>query len=118
MSDPRGSYTINHRGKDYTLWMGMSVLADLQSKHGQDVLQKLEAPEGAGPNWVPDLNIVLDMFRGALKRHHAADIEADPYLVDDILSENKDAFSGLMAAAFPDQAEAKPGNGKRPKRAA
>lgn len=115
MSDPRGQFTVNSGGKSYTLWLGMSVLADLQDKHGQDVLQQLDPPAGAGDGWLPPLRILVDLFLFALQRHHADD--ADPYLVDEILAENGNAFEGLMGAAFPQQ-QAKSGNAKRPKRVA
>lgn len=115
MTHPQGSMKIEAGGKEYTLFVGMSVLADLQAKHGQDVLEKLEPPEGAGQAWMPDLSIVTDLFMGALQRYHA-DV-ADRWLVDDIIAENADALSGLMKASFPDP-KAQPGNGKRPKRAA
>lgn len=116
MADSRGALKVEANGKEYTLWLGMSVIADLQAKHGDNVLQKLEAPEGSGPEWVPPLQIIIDLFLGALDRHHAD--EADRYLVDDILAENTDVFAGLMAAAFPEQKAKPPGNAKRPKRAA
>lgn len=118
MTDPRGSLNVQACGKDYTLWMGMSVLADLQTKHGQDVLERMEPPENAGANWAPDMNIILDMVRFSLVRFHRDEIESDRYLADDILSENRDVFPRLMAAAFPDQKAPQSGNGRRPKRAA
>ena len=113
MADTRGTVTMTANGKQYRLWLGMSVLADLQSQHGDDVLARLDPPQGAGTNWLPPLRIIVDLFIGALQRHHKG--EADRYLVDDLLAENADAFGALMAAAFPDQQQ---GNAKRPKRAA
>jgi hypothetical protein len=104
MADPRGTLTLTAGGKEYRLHIGMSVLADLQAKHGLDVMQQLEAPPGAGPQWL-----------AALARYHAD--EADRWLVDDLLAENADAFGALMAASFPD-AKADAGNPKRPRRAA
>lgn len=115
MPDPRGAVKVLARGKEYTLWLGMSVLADLQCKHGNDVLEKLEAPPGAGPQWLPPLQIVVDLFLASLQRYH--DAEADRYLVDEILSENGDVLQRLLAAAFPDQ-EPSEGNGRRPGQAA
>jgi hypothetical protein len=115
MTNPRGAFKVKANGQEYTLWLGMSVLADLQGKHGQDVLKQLEPPLGAGNDWLPPLCILVDMFLGALQRYHS-DI-ADRYLVDEILAENGDAFEGLMAAAFPEQ-ETKKGNGRKPKQAA
>ena len=119
MADPRGTFRLTCNGKEYRLHLGMSVLADLQAKHGSNVFQKLERPAGAGNDWIPDLAIVIDFFFAALQRHHGADDAAlDRYLVDDMLAENPGAFAGMMAVAFPDQKAAPAGNGKRPKRAA
>lgn len=112
----KGKLTVTADGRDFTLFVGMSVLADLQAKHGQDVLEQLDAPEGAGENWMPDLAIVTDLFLGALQRYHAD--EADRWLVDDIIAENTDALPQLMGASFPDMPEDAPGNPKGPKKAA
>lgn len=115
MADPRGVFTLTAGGKEYRLHLGMSVLADLQAKHGQDVIERLQPPEGAGASWLPPLAVIVDLFIGALQRFHASG--ADRYLVDDLLSENPAAFAALMQAAFPDQAPSS-GNGKGPRRAA
>jgi hypothetical protein len=116
MSSGRGAFKVKVGDQEYTLWLGMSVLADLQDKHGQDALQRLDAPAGAGPEWVPPLSIVVDLFLGALQRYHA-DV-ADKYLVDEILAENATAFQSMMAAAFPDQKGAEAGNGRKVKKVA
>lgn len=119
MTDPRGALTVQAGGKSYTLWLGMSVIAGLQGKHGQDVLQRLEPPAGASDAWMPDLNIVVDLFQLALQRYHA---DADRYVVDEILAENVGALQSMLAAAFPEQSADKggkaSGNAKRPGRAA
>lgn len=119
MTDPRGALTVQSGGKSYTLWLGMSVIAGLQGKHGQDVLQRLEPPAGAPATWMPDLGIVVDLFQLALQRYHP---DADCYLVDEILAENAGALQSLLAAAFPQQGSDRggkaPGNAKRPGRAA
>ena len=115
MADPRGSLTVMAGGKNYRLWLGMSVLADLQDKHGQDVLQQLEQPADAGDGWLPPMRILVDLFMLSLERYHSDD--AEKYLASDIIAENPDAFQDLIAAAFPDQKPAS-GNAKRPKRAA
>ena len=114
MSDPRGALKVTAGGKDYTLWLGMSGLAELQARHGQDVLLKLDPPEGAGAGWVPDLNIVLDLLIASLQRHHD---DADRFTADEIFAENEGVVLALLAAAFPAQKPAS-GNVKRPKRAA
>lgn len=118
MDDPRGTLKVTANGKDYRIWMGMSVLADMQTQYGQDVLERLDPPEGSGPNWAPDMNIILDMVRGSLVRFHSDDLEEDRFLADDIIAQNKDVFPRLMAASFPDQKDTPAGNGRRPKRAA
>ena len=116
MKSPKGELILSANGQDYRLSLGMSVLAALQAKHGQDVLSRLDAPEGA-KDWVPDLNIVIDLFLASLERYHP---EADRWLVDDLMAENGDALPQLMAAAFPDPDPAGRvvGNGKRPVRRA
>lgn len=117
MAGARGTLCVTLGGDEYTLFLGMSVIADLQDKHGQDVLEKLQPPAGAGPNWVPDLGLVVDVVQGALQRHHSD--TADRWLVDDILAEHAEVLGELMGAAFPaPQAEAEPGNAGKPKKAA
>lgn len=114
---PKGSLKVTANDTEYTLWVGVSVLADLQAKHGQNVLEQLEPPEGASPAWMPDLSILTDLFMGALERHHAG--EADRWLVDDIITQNANAFGLLMGASMPDATKDKPsGNAKGRKRAA
>lgn len=112
MTDPRGALKVTAGGNEYTLWLGMSVLADLQDKHGNDVLNQVDAPADAGANWLPPLRIVVDLLLGALQRYHP---DADKYTVDEIMADAPDVFERLMAAAFPDP---QGGNAKRPKRAA
>ena len=116
MSHAQGKVTVTVDGRDFILFVGMSVLADLQAKHGQDVLERLDRPEGAPESWMPDLAVVTDLFMGALQRYHAD--EADRWLVDDIIAENADALTQLMGGSFPDAPKAAPGNVKRPKKAA
>lgn len=116
-----GAVRVIANEKEYTLWLGMSVLAELQERHGQEVLQRLDPPASLTKQerekWVPELGILRDLFIGALQRYHAE--EADRWLVDDILAQNADAHSNLMSAAFPDPEKApKRGNPKRPTRAA
>ncbi len=100
MSDIRGILKLNAGGKEYKLFVGMSVLADLQSQHGQNVLEKMDPPEGASDDWMPDLNIAGDLILGALERFHS-DV-ADRWLVDDIILENADALPRLMGTSLPD----------------
>jgi hypothetical protein len=109
--NPTGSLTLHVNGEPVTLWLGMSVLADLQEKHGQDVLARLDPPPGAGPGWMPPLQIVVDLIVGALQRNHPD--RADRWFVDDLLAQNAGGFEKLMAAAFPDAPKAAPGNGQR-----
>ena len=115
---PQGSLTVKANGKEYKLWVGISVLADLQAKHGQNVLERLDPPAGASEAWMPDLNILVDLFLGALQRYHADD--ADRYLVDEIMAQNGDAFAQLMGASMPDatSGKTKAGNARSRTRAA
>jgi len=115
MTHPKGFVDLQANGASYRLHVGFSVLADLQAKHGQDVLQSLSPPPDAPEGWMPPLAIVIDLFLGALQRHHAE--QADRWLADDLIAQNPGAFSQLLAATFPD-AKPAPGNAKGPRRAA
>jgi hypothetical protein len=102
MADVTGAVRVTANDREYTLWVGFSVLAELQERHGQDVLARLEPPADAGEGWMPDLAIVRDLLIGALKRFHEE--EADRWLVDDLFAQNPDVFDRLMTGAFPDVA--------------
>jgi hypothetical protein len=106
--DPRGLLIVKARGQDWRLWLGMSVLADVQSTHGADWLARLQPPAGQadGAPWMPPMQIVIDLLIGALQRYHRAD--ADRWLADDILADNPNVLAELIQAAFPDQT----GNGR------
>lgn len=110
----QGSLKVSAGGVEYTLFVGMSVLADLQAKHGQSVIDDLDRDLSTGK--MPDLSVVTDLFMGALQRYHA-DV-ADRWLVDDIIAENATALPELMGASFPDADKAKAGNVRKPKKAA
>lgn len=99
MTNPKGELRVTAREQEYTLFLSMSVIAALQAKHGQDVLEKIEPPADAGPNWMPDLSIVCDIIEESLQRYHS-DV-ADRWVVDDIIGENDRVMEMLMAAAFP-----------------
>jgi hypothetical protein len=115
MTNPRGALKVEANGTVYTLWLGFSVLAELQEQHGNDFLQKLDPPKDAGPDWLPPTKIIVDLMIAALGRYHAE--VADRWLVDEIIAQNADAFAKLMGAAFPDAGD-QSGNVKKPKRAA
>lgn len=121
MTNVTGAVRVKANGQEYTLWLGFSGLAAVQEKHGQDVMERLNPPDDAPESWLPELAIVRDLFMEALQRYHAE--EADCWLVDDIINQNRDVFDLLTTAAFPDQDKSKPaghasGNGKRPRRKA
>lgn len=108
--NPTGSLTLTVNGEPVTLWLGMSVLAALQERHGQDVLSRLDPPKDARPDWMPPLQIVVDLICGALERHHPD--KATRWFVDDLLAQNAGGFDALMAAAFPSPEAATRGNAK------
>ncbi len=112
MANPTGAKMMKAGGKEYRLHLGMSVLADLQEKFGDDFDNLLTPPEGGK---MPKLRVIQDVFMAALQRHHA-DV-ADRWLVDDIIAENADAFTSLLSTSFPDAKEAE-GDGKAGKKKA
>lgn len=115
MANAQGKAKMTANGQEYTLHVGMSVLADIQEKHGLDALDRLEPPEGASKSWVPDLKVVGDLFLAALQRHHA-DV-ADRWLVDDLMAENTDGLESLMGGTFPDAKKNTVGKKKKPDKA-
>jgi hypothetical protein len=120
MSDPRGILIVKAGGDEYRLHFGFSTIAELQAIHGEGVLQSMDPPADAGDDWIPGgafFQVIVDAVRLSLHRFHREMVEADSYLVDDIIRETPDVFARLIAAAFP-AAKADPGNGKRPRRAA
>lgn len=111
---PQGHLTVTAGGREFTLFVGMSVLAELQAKHGQDVLERLNPPEGASEAWMPDLSIVTDLVAGALQRFHEGEVSR--WDVDDIVAENPQAWERAIKASFPD-AEGEPGKPAGPQKA-
>lgn len=99
MADVTGGVRLTTGGKEYRLHMGTSVLAAMQGLHGQDVLGKMERPDGAPASWMPDLQIVHDLFRLSLERYHG---EVDRYTIDDMIEENENSFGRLMNRSMPD----------------
>lgn len=94
------------RGKTWRLHLGMSILAELQEQHGEALEAALSPQQGKLPN----LRMMHEIFLAALRRHHSAEIDkpidggtgtAGRWIVDDIISENLDAFGKLLTAAFP-----------------
>lgn len=116
MADVTGAVRMKANGKEFQLWMGTSVLAALQGLHGNDVLQQLEEPDGAPKGWMPNLAIMVDLFRLSLERFHPDD--ADRWTADDLISQNSGAFQTLMAGSLPDPAGTAQGNAPAPKRRA
>lgn len=113
MSNPLGELKVKANGKNYRLHLGMSVLADLQEEFGarlQTVLTPPAVVEGEEPP-LPDLKVMHAVFLGALQRHH--DDEADRWLVDDIIAQNKNAWVNLLTATAPDAKEGGKATGKQ-----
>jgi hypothetical protein len=108
MTDPRSVVRVCVGGEEYRLHMGMSVLAELQQEHGDDVLSRLDSDN------VP-VKVIADLIALALGRYHA-DVSGDKYLVDDIVAEHPDVFARLMVAFAGDPGEGQRGNEpRRPK---
>lgn len=101
MANALGETKVKARGKEYRLHLGMSVLADLQDQFGERLQAVLSPPENVDADEpLPDLGVMHAVFLGALQRYHAD--EADRWLVDDIVSENQDAWARLLTATAPD----------------
>ena len=115
MANVTGAVDVVARGKSYCLWLSFSGLAELQAKHGNGFIAKLDKPEDAPEDWLPDFAVLADMIWESLQRFHS--VEADRWLVDDIWKAEPEIATRLFAASFPDQVQGeKSGNGKRAKR--
>lgn len=114
MGNARGIITVRVNDADYQLHLGMSVLADVQERHGNDALSQLDPPEGAPKGWLPPLRIVIDVMAGSLRRFHP-DEARDQFFVDDLITQNPNAFDALMRAnaAPPEAGKAARSAGKR-----
>jgi hypothetical protein len=97
MSNPTGQVTLEANGETYRLWLGMSVLADLQEQFGDEFDEHLSQIESGK---MPNLKFMHSLFVGALQRWHS-DV-ADRYLVDDIIAQNADALGSLMSGSTPE----------------
>lgn len=117
MTNARGKSSVEYDGKTYPIELNMGVLADLQD-------HDTEAFNGLLKGKDPEIRFIMKAFEFSL-------IEANEEMTPEQAARlarkvaTFDAFSSLFNAAFPDPGpdagpglETKPGNGKRPKRAA
>lgn len=111
MTSPKGELILSAGGAKYRLHFGWSGIADMQAKYGQDFMTRLQPPEDAPEDWLPDFSVIVDLIAIGLERYHKDAV--NKWLVDDIVKENPGAFDLLMKDTFPDQSDA--GNGKGPK---
>lgn len=104
-----GALTVKVVGADYKLWLGMSVLADVQEQFPEHFDQLM-----AGTLAAPPLKMIVALVAGALERWHPEQAK-DRYFVDELLNENEHVFVALLGASGP-KAGTHPGKGKaRPK---
>lgn len=112
MAQITGAVTVTHDGKDYSLILGMSGLAQLQKEYGQDLKPLVEMEEEGK---LPDFSVLVRITTIALKRFHP---DADPYLADDLLRADPSVPMQVVRDAFdlPDDDKAAPsGNAARPR---
>lgn len=88
-----------------TLYLGFTALEVIVAKYGKHFLDDLQEPDGL------PIGLVLDLVREGLKRYHADDLLADPYLADDVIAQCSGVLEAMIASAFPD-VEPAPGNRK------
>ena len=98
MADVTGALHHDFDGKSYRLRLTWGVLADLQGKHGDDFLTRLDA--GAGK--LPPFGLMIDIVAKALARGEGLDDDNVRDLADDMLTADPELVSRLMQAAFPD----------------
>jgi hypothetical protein len=113
-ANPTGVCIAKANGKSYKLFLGFSVIAELQAEYGEkvdEILTPKPRKEGEAPK-LPDLKVAHAIFVGALQRYHAD--EADRWLADDIVAQDPGAFERLLTASAPDpSADGAKAGGKR-----
>lgn len=88
-----GALTLRVGDADYRLWLGFSVLADVQA----EMPEQFDAMMAGGAT---PLKLVHRIIAGSLERYHPEQA-ADRFFVDELIDENRDAMQQLMGAAAP-----------------
>jgi hypothetical protein len=104
MAHPTGTVTAAHNGKTYTLRLTMLGIANLQEKHGNTFLSKLDV---AGDE-MPSMRLLLDVVTTSLERDHGKDGVDLVALADDIFTQDPEIVGRIMKAAFPPGEATKP----------
>lgn len=100
-----GALTVQVGAESFKLWLGMSVLADVQSEF-PEAFDRLVA----GSTEPPPLKMVHCLVAKSLERWHPVQA-ADRFFVDELLNASADLFQQLLNASAPKPA-AQPGNRK------
>jgi hypothetical protein len=101
--NPMGIHTVKVGGHEYRLWLGFSVLAEVQASMPEAFDQMMAGRP-------PQLQLVVRILAGALERWHPEQA-ADRYFIDEMIAANPTVFADLMGAASPSA------EGKAPKAA-
>lgn len=100
-ADMTGRVPVTVNGEELSLFFGFTAIAELQGKHGNDFLQQLAGAASSETAMMAlPFELVLDILRAALRRWHAEELRADPYLPDDILGQNGSVLERIMEAAI------------------
>ena len=100
-----GALTVKVGAESFKLWLGMSVLADVQEQFPEQFDALI-----AGTLAAPPLKMIVAIVAGALERYHP-DKAADRFFVDDLLAENEQVFTALLGASGPPAGD-QPGKAK------
>ena len=88
-----GALTVKVGGADYRLWLGFSVLADVQAEMPAEFAEFLA-------NRPFNLAFRHRLLRGALERFHP-EKATDRWFVDEMVAENPLVFTDLLESASP-----------------
>lgn len=98
MADVTGALHHAFGGKAFALRLTWGVLADLQGRHGDDFLARLDVGEGK----LPPFGLMIDIVAASLvKGEKLPDAEARD-IADDMLTADPELVSRLLQSAFPD----------------
>jgi hypothetical protein len=104
-----GALTVTVGAESFKLWLGMSVLADVQEAFPE---QFEHLVSGTLPE-VPPLRLMQKLLSSSLERYHP-EKAADRFFLDELLNENASLLQDLLNASAPKPA-AQPGNAKAPR---
>ena len=111
MTSIRGEVVAKHGDAEYRLVLDFNALAVFETVEGVNALEFLQQQDGSRPM---NAGAMISLIYAALRRHHP---EAGRDVAGDLLSDDLEILSRLVAAAMPQATGTQSGNAKRVQKA-